>query len=88
MTLKVQAAKVDEVRSALARLSEHVRKSEPGNLAYVFHQRKDDPTLFVAYEKYADDEALAQHRTNMAKSPVDLRALLDGTPEIVVAEEI
>lgn len=88
MTLRVRPEKVDEARGALVRLAEHVRSSEPGNLAYVFHQRKDDPTVFLAYEKYASDEALAEHRKNMARSPVDLRPLLDGAPQIVLAEEI
>lgn len=87
-TLKVQAGRVEEARAALARLAEHIRKNEPGNLAYVFHQRRDDPTVFIAYEKYASDEALAEHRKNSANSPIDLRGLLDGSPEIVVAEEI
>ena len=87
-TLKVQADKVEEARKALALLAEHVRSNEPGNLAYIFHQRKDDPTVFMAYEKYVSEEAFAEHSKNMQSSPVDMSGLIAGRPEIIVAEEI
>jgi quinol monooxygenase YgiN len=87
-TLKVRADRVEEAKKALAQMQQHVRRNEPGNVAYIFHQRRDDPTVFIAYEKYANDEALAQHRQNMASSPVNLRDLLDGAPQIVMLEEI
>jgi quinol monooxygenase YgiN len=87
-TLKVKADQVEEAKKALAQMVQHVRRNEPGNLAYIFHQRKDDPTVFMAYEKYASDEALAQHRRNMSSGPVNLGGLLDGAPQIVMVEEI
>lgn len=85
---KVRADKIDEARKALGQMVEHVRSNEPGNLAYIAHQQKDDPTVFLFYEKYASDEALAQHGANMKNSPVSFADLLDGAPEIVFAEEI
>ncbi len=87
-TLKVQDDKVEEARKGLAQLAAHVRSTEPGNLAYSFHQRKDDPTVFIAYERYESDEAFAAHGKNMQSSPVDLGGILAGAPEIVITEEI
>ena len=87
-TLKVHADKAEEAKKAFAQLQEHVRSSEPGNLAYIVCQRSDDPSVFMVYEKYTSDEAFADHRKNLASSPVDLGALIAGPPEIVVTEEI
>ena len=87
-TLKVKADKVEEAKKAFAELQKFVTESEPGNLAYIFHQRKDDPTVFMAYEKYASDEAFAEHGKNLASRGGALGEILDGRPEIVIVEEI
>ena len=57
-TLRVKEDKVEEARKLFKELQESVRAEEPGTLAYVFHQKKDDPRAFVVYEKYESDEAL------------------------------
>ncbi|MCE2392150.1 MAG: antibiotic biosynthesis monooxygenase [Proteobacteria bacterium] len=87
-TLRVKADKVDAAKKALAELAASVRADEPGNLAYIFHQRKDDPTVFMAYEKYVSDEAFAEHGKNLASKGAALAGLVDGPPEIVITEEI
>ena len=87
-TLRVKADRVDDARKALAELAASVRADEPGNLAYVFHQRRDDPTVFMAYEKYASDEAFAEHGKNLASKGAVLGDLLDGAPEIAVVDEL
>ena len=87
-TLKVHAEKADEAKKLFGQLQEHVRSTEPGNLAYIVHQRSDDPSVFMVYEKYASDEAFAEHRKNLANSPVDLGAIIAAPPEITVTEEI
>jgi hypothetical protein len=44
-------------------------------LAYVFHQKKDDPAVFVAYERGESDEAFKQHGQNLrARAPASGRA--------------
>ncbi len=87
-TIKVKADKVEEARSFLRELSEEVRKNEPGTQAYVFHQSVDDPTVFVAYEKYANAEAVKAHRANLANHGARFGAILDGAPDIVRLEEV
>ena len=87
-TLKVKADKIDEARSFLRTLAANVRANEPATLAYVFHQRKDDPTVFVAYEKYESDEAFKQHGQNLRTQGAGFAAVLDGRPEIVLLDEL
>jgi quinol monooxygenase YgiN len=87
-TIKVKQDKVDEARKFLADLARSVQQDEPGTLAYVAHQRKDDPTTFVFYEKYADDEAFATHGANLRKVGAQFATLLDGAPDIVLVEEL
>jgi quinol monooxygenase YgiN len=86
--LKVKKDKVDEARRFLNGLAAKVRANEPGTQAYVFHQRKDDPSVFVAYEKYVDDAAFKTHGKNLASEGAGFAALLDGRPEIVLLDEI
>ena len=55
---------------------------------YTVHQRKDDPTVFVFYEKYENDAALAQHGENLKAAGAGFVEILAGRPEIVHLEEI
>jgi len=87
-TLKLKEDKLEEARAFLKQLAAEVRANEPGTLAYVLHQRRDDPLTFVVYEKYEGDEALAVHSQNLSAKVADLMALLDGPPDIVVLDEI
>ena len=87
-TLKVKNDKIDEARSFLRTLAANVRANEPGTTAYVFHQRKDDPSVFVVYEKYASDEAFKKHGENLRAQGAGFAGILDGRPEIVMLDEI
>jgi quinol monooxygenase YgiN len=87
-TIRVKKDKVEEARRFLSGLAARVRANEPGTQAYVFHQRKDDPSVFIAYEKYADDAAFKTHGKNLAAEGAGFAALLDGRPEIVLVDEI
>jgi quinol monooxygenase YgiN len=69
-------------------LAASVLADEPGTLAYVCHQRRDDPTSFVVYEKYASDEAFATHGKNLAAKGKEFASILAGAPEIVLMEEV
>jgi quinol monooxygenase YgiN len=67
-TIKVKEDKVEEAKRFLKQLAADTLAKEKGTLAYLPHQRKDDPTTFVFYEKYASDADLATHGKNLAAS--------------------
>ena len=57
----------DAVELFMARLSRHAKTSvaaEHGCHGFVVHQGKQDPTLFLLIETYADDTALEAHRVS------------------------
>jgi quinol monooxygenase YgiN len=87
-TLKVKEDKLEEARAFFKELAAGVLANEPGTLAYVLHQRRDDPHTVVVYEKYESDEALTIHGKNLAAKGAEFMALLAGPPEVVVLDEI
>ena len=87
-TLKVKEDKIEQARSFLKQLSADTLAKEPGTLVYTVHQRKDDPTVFVFYEKYESDAALAQHGENLKAAGAGFAEILAGRPEIVQLEEV
>ena len=50
----------DEVKRRLCELAELTHK-EPGNLNYIVHRDPEQPTSFVIYENWRDQEALDFH---------------------------
>lgn len=87
-TLKVKEDKIEEARAFLKQLAADTLANESGTLAYVFHQQKDDPAAFVAYEKYESDEAFALHSKNLASKGAGFASIMAGPPKIVVLEEL
>lgn len=87
-TIKVKEDKIEEAKQFLKDLSADTLASEPGTLVYVFHQQKDDPTSFVAYEKYESEEAFKTHSKNLASKGAGFAGVLAGPPSIVVLEEL
>jgi quinol monooxygenase YgiN len=65
-TIQVKEDKIEEAKRFLKELAAETLANEAGTLAYVFHQQKEDPTKFVAYEKYQDEEAFKTHGVNLA----------------------
>jgi len=49
------------IESVLRQLADEVR-TEPGNLAFTVHRRREDPDEFLLYEIYKDEGAFAAHR--------------------------
>ncbi len=86
--LKVKEDKIEEAKAAFKQLAEETLASEDGTLAYVAHQRQDDPTTFVFYEKYASDEAFKIHGKNLAAKAAVFGSVLAGAPEIIMIEEV
>ena len=64
--IKIKDGKRDEALAALKKMAEGVEANEPGTLAYVIHQLKDDPSEIVFFELYADDDASKAHREGAA----------------------
>ena len=87
-TVKVKEGKGSEAQGFFKQLAADVLANEEGTLAYVVHQRRDEPDTFVVYEKYASDEAFATHGKNLAAKGAEFGALLAGAPEIVMLEEV
>jgi len=87
-TIKVKEEKIEEAKAFVKGLSARVLADEPGTVAYVFHQRRDDPTTFVAYEKYESDEAFATHSRNLAAVGKEFAAIPAGAPHIVILHEV
>jgi quinol monooxygenase YgiN len=87
-TLRVKKDKIEEAKEAFRKLAATVRQSEPGTLAYVFHQKKDDPSVFVVYEKYENDAAFATHGQNLRTHGAALAGILEGRPEVMFLGEI
>ena len=87
-TVKVKEDKIEEAKQFLKELSAETLANEPGTLAYVFHQQQDDPTSFVAYEKYESDEAFKQHGKNLAAKGARFAGILAGAPQIVMLAEL
>jgi len=87
-TLKVKEDKVEEAKGFLKQLAADTLANEPGTLVYTVHQRKDDPTTFVFYEKYESDEAFATHSANLKSAGAGFAAILAGPPQIAVLDEV
>ena len=87
-TLRVKEGKANDAREFLGKLASEVREGEPGTLAYVCHQRKDDPRTFVVYEKYDSPESFKAHGANLAKHGARFADLLEGRPDLQMLDEI
>ena len=87
-TIKVREDKIDEAKAFLSKLAKDTVANEAGTLAYLAHQRSDDPTTFIFYEKYESAAALAAHGENLKAVGKDFAAILAGAPDIVMMEEV
>lgn len=87
-TLKVKKDKVEEAKEGFRKLAAQVRANEPGTQVYAFHQRKDDPSTFIVYEKYANDEAFKKHGENLRSQGAVFAGVLEGRPEITFLDEV
>ena len=86
--LKVREGKVDEAKAAFRELMKTVKSTEPGTVEYTFHQRKDDPRIFVVYERYQDESAFHAHMANLGQHAAAFAAVLEGGPSATFLDEI
>jgi quinol monooxygenase YgiN len=63
-------------------------REEPGNHAYIFHQSRDNPRLFMLYEEYDDQAALEAHRAHLREMGINLREMLDSPPTLEFYEKL
>jgi quinol monooxygenase YgiN len=61
---RAKTAQRDKVKSILSDLAAKARR-EPGNLAFIVNQLRDDPDHFLLYEQYKDDQAFADHQATV-----------------------
>ncbi len=60
---RVRAGDEDRVADALRKMAGPTR-AEPGNLDYQVFRDPRDPSLFVLFERYADESAFGEHRAS------------------------
>ena len=60
---QVKEDKLDEAKQIISELIAHVKEKEPGVLLYQSLQLKKDPTSFIHYIVFADDDAHLTHRS-------------------------
>lgn len=83
--LRTRDGKAEEFIAAAREQIAAVHRHEAGKtLVYTLHRSASDPHLFLFYERYADEAALAAHGTteHMKVFGTKLHELLDGRPEI------
>lgn len=90
---KLQAApgKEEELKAALTKMVADVKTNEAGAVpTYSLHVSKDDPTMFLFYEQYADADAQDAHgqTAHMAALGASLRGNLAGRPVIEAYTQI
>jgi len=87
--LKAQEGKEAELEKVVKAILPQV-KTEEGTLTYNFHQSKKDPTVFVFYEKYTDQDALNFHSAtpHFKEMSGALGSLLAAPPEIDLYDEL
>lgn len=84
-TLRVNDGKAEEFEAAAKEMVAAVARAEAGRtLMYTLQRSADEPDIYVFYEQYADEDALAAHRTteHMAAFGARLRGVLAGRPEV------
>jgi quinol monooxygenase YgiN len=87
--LKARPGSEAQLEQAFRKMIPAVR-SEAETLQYVLHRSVQDPTVFVFYEVYQDQDALGFHsRTaHMKEMSSAIGPLLDGRPQIDVLTEL
>jgi quinol monooxygenase YgiN len=54
------------VEQALRAVIAAVKAEEPGTVAYFVSQDRDDPALFMTFERFVDEAAMARHNESPA----------------------
>ena len=84
VTIRTKPGRRDELVELLAAHIEFVSSSEPGVRFTAAHTSAEEPEAIILYERYADDEALAQHREHNATNP-RYQAFLERLGDLLAA---
>jgi len=87
-TVKLKPENADEGKAFLKEMAAEVLANEPGTLAYVLYERKDDPNTVVVFEKYESDEAFMEHGKNLASKGEQFGKFLGGPLDVAMLEEL
>lgn len=60
---QVEEEKIQEAKEAINELISNVREKEPGTLMYKSLQMDNDPTSFIHFMVFADNDAHMSHRS-------------------------
>jgi quinol monooxygenase YgiN len=60
---QVKEDKLEEAKKVIHELISNIREKEPGTLLYKSLQLKNDPTSFIHFMIFADNDAHMQHRS-------------------------
>lgn len=87
--LKARSGEEEKMEKALVEIIPKVEQ-EDGTLIYTLHKSQKDPTVFLFYEKYKDQDALKHHSSTPHFKELfgKLSPLLDGAPEIDMYDEV
>lgn len=87
--LKAKSGEENKMEKALVEIIPKVQQ-EDGTLTYTLHKSQKDPTVFLFYEKYTDQEALKSHSSTPYFKELfsGISSMLDGAPDIEMYDEI
>lgn len=88
--IKAKPGSEKDLEAAFRDMIKKVRAAEPGCHAYILHKSNQDPTMFVWFETYADQDAFDAHRKtdHMKEMGQRIATLLDGRPQVELLTEI
>ncbi|HEY5657517.1 MAG TPA: putative quinol monooxygenase [Myxococcota bacterium] len=88
--LRAKRGAEDELARVLRELTRRVRESEPRCLLYQAAQSQHERQLYLVFERYADEEALAAHANSahVRDATPALMACLEDRPQIALFEEL
>lgn len=62
--LRAKAGQADAMRAALDEMTAYVTRDEPGTVGFYVGQDREDPCMFVTYERFQDEAAMDSHNTS------------------------
>ncbi|MBT4161279.1 MAG: antibiotic biosynthesis monooxygenase [Gammaproteobacteria bacterium] len=82
--LKIQEGKNEEFEAIFNEMASAVTAQEPGNNFYALHRSREDSSIYVVLEQYADQAALDVHGKSdeFTAAAAKLGGCLGGKPEI------
>ena len=86
-TIRAKPGKGPELEADFRAWADVVKAKEPGTLQYTLSRSREDPDLYVAFELYADDAAVAAHMANFQTRPAGPDIAM-GPPKIEVLDKI